>query len=320
MTFLDHFCKLSCRSELLDNKSNQVFHERISELNSSNSTIIYRGINKRKLMEIYNVYEEKFPFEISEKLFMVGAKSNRYLTSTCSFGYAIDDCSEKLFEDIFKMINNVLLPSKPSSTVQRFKDRERNLASYFESLDNLTKFVSSINALPNSDKINARDYYISLLHHIEDKDFHPNSFLLSVSKMFGVANRFAGRGDNKVILLGWVPEQNKNIIFDYLNDNIISLLKINKLPTYSESFYPHEYEISLKGGIFPHFLIGFLFWQNGNKYFEINPALLENTGGSWINRGFIINQSKFEDIIKHTQYNKYFEAVRGNYNDNAVNT
>lgn len=47
------------------------------------------------------------------------------------------------------------------------------------------------------------------------------------------------------------------------------------LPVYEKSFFPYQKEVTLKGGLLPHYLLGYLHNKRSEKIFEINPALFD---------------------------------------------
>lgn len=128
-----------------------------------------------------------------------------------------------------------------------------------------------------------------------------------------------------MILVGWIPKKrisNKFIVtFDYLNLVEESISEIN-LPLWKESFYPDEKEITLKGGILPHYLIGYIYEDNnGMKILEINPSMIDSKTkcNSWLNNGLPIDQKGFWNVLKKTNHTGgFFVNSNGEYWNNNI--
>lgn len=78
------------------------------------------------------------------------------------------------------------------------------------------------------------------------------------------------------------------------------------LPLYKAAVYPLEKEITLKGGLFPHYILGYLHWENGEEVFEVNPALFY-VDEYWDGRRLPVDQSSLEDRIRTTEFGAYFQ-------------
>ena len=95
------------------------------------------------------------------------------------------------------------------------------------------------------------------------------------------------------------------------------MLLENNLPLYYQSFYPGEKEISLKGGLLPHFLIGYLYAEwDSQIHFDINPNFLDITNKSdlWINEGLPIDQSGFWKELDKTKFKgSFWVNYKGEY-------
>lgn len=79
-----------------------------------------------------------------------------------------------------------------------------------------------------------------------------------------------------------------------------------KLPLLYDSFHPEENEISIKGCILPHYILG--VYDTDNKEFIVNPHSLTKKR-DWIGHGFDIDQKTFSKFIKTTEYKKYLELI-----------
>ena len=86
--------------------------------------------------------------------------------------------------------------------------------------------------------------------------------------------------------------------------------------------YPSEFEISLKGGLLPHYLIGYLSQNRGlEDEIEINPNFLDLSINSsdWIKDGLPIDQSGFLDVLKKTNYTgSFWVNTIGDYGNEQI--
>ena len=218
--------------------------------------------------------------------------------------WQLDDASDKTFKELFKILN--ILSENKIVQFEDFFSKNQNLVQYFKIYNNIDNFSQTIEKVRKNIKIKIRDYYLTLIHHIGDKSYYPDSPFLSVTTDLRIAERFSKDNNDKIILFGWLPLNrlcpDYAVTFDYLNSIDEKLEEMN-LPTYIESFYPEENEISLKGGLLPHYLIGYFYLdRNSAMTFEINPNILKipNNSTDWIEKGLPIDQSGFWITLKNT--------------------
>jgi len=87
---------------------------------------------------------------------------------------------------------------------------------------------------------------------------------------------------------------------------------------YSNNFYPKQNEVSIKGGLFPHFILGICNLEDNN--FIVNPHVFKQSEKELEfapQQGLIIDQSNFEKEIKKTGYAGY--VTRWNITDTYSN-
>jgi hypothetical protein len=78
------------------------------------------------------------------------------------------------------------------------------------------------------------------------------------------------------------------------------------LPRYRRSFFPKQEEITLKGGLLPHYLLGYLHTYQGQQTFEINPYVFQIVDKGWVKSGLPVDQRDFWAQIPHTAFKTAF--------------
>lgn len=301
------------------------FYDYLSK-NSKYAKIIYRGENYSNLKEKLNLSGDCDYFKLSQTVFLIGEKGRVYRTEyknkimDKSKIYPIDYIGEDLFNKIFDKFNSILLNKNNNPIIENFISNNLEFSDYFKSKsDNKKKFTSRINAIDNcSEKIKVRDYYLSLLHKIGNIGFYNNSFFLSTTTKFKEAIRFAENPENssKIIFVSWIkyPLNNIGINFNYLNLFKNRILQIG-LPFYEKTFFPSQAEISIKGGLLPHFILGYVRLEE--KIFEINPNFFSSKKSikNTIKNGFDIDQENFSEFLNKTDYSGFFTLNNNKYLD-----
>lgn len=104
--------------------------------------------------------------------------------------------------------------------------------------------------------------------------------------------------DNTPLINGRAGFDSKKMNSSIFNESI--------LPTYTKSFFPKQREILLKGGIFPHYMLGYINLEN--KEFELNTHFFSTpkTFKEILINGFDIAQSSFHQKLKETDYESFF--------------
>jgi hypothetical protein len=89
----------------------------------------------------------------------------------------------------------------------------------------------------------------------------------------------------------------------YTLDKKREQIQIGELPILENSLFEKEEEVSFKGFILPHFILGVYDVQE--KCFIINPPLMSAKDTDWINEGFEIDGDSFLEFIKKTKYKRF---------------
>jgi hypothetical protein len=308
---------LKTNGKVLTEEQRKHFFKCISKIQKNNDNFIYRGDKKEKLYYIYGLEKDATDKQFREKLSILGAKANVFFLGLLDENIInINEADNNIFRRIFKMLSNLLSRENPYGHVYKvvrgFKNRETELTNFFCNRDNEQQFIEITNGCTPEEQIIIRDYYLGLLHHISKSEYYPFSFLLSTSTDFSQAYRFAWRkkkGDKEtpIIIFGWIPYEYEGVL--NVPDTKKLAKKINMeaigLPVYEKSFYHYQKEVTLKGGLLPHYQLGHLHNDNGDLVFEINPALFE-TNDSWDGIELPVNQSTFHEYIQNTMFGRYF--------------
>jgi len=286
--------------------------------------IIYRGENKSKLFNIYNASDFT---SFSHSFFRIGAKGKGYIEKVYSKTehlkkWDIARVSEDGFIRIFEIINLIIHSINGVVKYNDFYNSNGSVVEYFKDISNIGHFIHNIKQNTHANRIRIRDYYLTQIHQFKDVIYYPVSIMLSATTSFVKAQEFSKKGENSLVIVGWIPKSlNKNqyrINFKYLN-SMNELLYNNNLPIVKKRFYPDQKEITLKGGLLPHYIVGYFCKNRNNEdVFEINPALLnvniEDT--SWIQTGLTINQDGIWEEIKETNISGvFYVGMDGNFFD-----
>lgn len=289
----------------------------INKIYRNNDKFIYRGDKKEKLYPIYGL-EKESPYELfRDTLFVLGAKANMFLTNLPGIKeISVHDTDCSVFSLIFRMLSNLLKMEFPFGQIRRalgdFKKREIGIISFFCDQNNEQRFIDIIGELSSQQQLSVRDYYLGLLHHISKSEYYASSFLLSTTMDFSQANKFAWsreekNSENPIIIFGWVPYQYEGVL-SVPDSRILTKLIDTKsigLPIYERSFFYFQKEVTLKGGLLPHYLLGFLHKDREDMVFEVNPALFE-TNTLWDGIELPVNQGTFHQFMENTLFGRYF--------------
>ena len=306
----------------------ELFFNCINKIHRENHKVIYRGDKKNRIQHLFGVNNGQFDDEFHQYLFLMGIKGQIFSKSELPGINEIDiaKAGENEFNLIFRMLGNLLKKEFPFGAirmaVKSFNSSEEEVKNFFCNQENEQHFIDRTNMITPEKRIVVRDYYLALLHHINKSEYYPSSFLLSVTTSYQQAHKFAIKEQNTndnipIILFGWIPKNYEGILrapdSRFLNQQVN--MNILQLPVYKQSFFPMQREITLKGGILPHYLLGYLYTHHNHEVFEINPALLE-IDDSWDGVELPIDQSTFHQRMQKTLFGQYFsvETENGQYN------
>ncbi len=281
--------------------------------------VIYRGDQKSRVLGRFNLTENSVPRPFNDMLFLIGDKGRIFLSEVekeinSKSSFDISDNSENFFCAIFDMLHKLLFSPVIVSGVQKridvFKSKEPDLVTFFQQKNNKKNFFAKVKGSPVNEIILIRDYYLTLLHHIDRSDYYPFSFLLSTTKSFSVAQKFVDKhaaNHDEIIFVGWVPQNQNAVLYSpFTASGKQDIVEKHDLPTYKKSFFPYQEEISIKGGLLPHFLIGYFYSDRQEAYFEVNPYFINHSKKNWIVDGLPIDQGEFWNKIKDTQFRRMF--------------
>ena len=278
--------------------------------------IIFRGENYSNLKVKLNLNGDNDYNKLSSFLFLLGDKGRTYRNEfkkkilKKNKIYSLNCISDDLVKNIFKKLNYILTRKANNKEVQLFKTKNIEFCEYFLNTKNKEHLKDKIKSLENvDDKIKVRDYYLSLLHKIGKIGFYNNSFFISTTTDFNVAKKFSENtcSSTRLILFSWVsfPMNKIGVSFNYLNKSS-NLIKSLGLPIYNRIFYQAQNEISIKGGLLPHYILGFLKLES--KEFIVNPNFLNSNKDfiGMVKDGFNIDQTTFNEKLDETDYNGFF--------------
>lgn len=292
-------------------------------LDEDNCQLIFRGERKdhayRKsgIARMYEGESEDSQFrKHGNSIFYIGSKAGSYLFKfeDIEFPINLNNTESELFNSIHKEFKQNI--NHPSLT------NESDFTKYFtgDALD----FTSKIMSLDNSERIRIKYYYLWLLHVLGDTKYKKYSNFISTSKNYEIANEF---GNDELVYVGWIPRPIKERSV-YLGSLIQLSKRLTKLqlPVYSDEPYPKEDEISLIGGLFPHYIFG--IYNQSKEIVLVNDYLFSagmlemikhGLSNKIIEHGIGIDQSNFSnsEFLKISEYKRHLTYTKGEgYRDN----
>lgn len=218
---------------------------------------------------------------------------------------SIDDVSEATFSWIFDRTGEIL--KYKLRNVQHFVSENPCFAAYFFDQKNKIDFISKAVSLDLKGRQHAKDYYLYFAHTFGRKGIHKSTMLVSTSSDIKVASSFRNdKGENLVSYL-FVPSP----YFRYcISSHFFSTRELARMrtPRYAmnSGLYPDQKEFSLRGAIFPHFLLG--VHDPSTEQFVVNPHLLAmrcDDFASLPSNGIRIDQSEFDTRVLQTGFLRY---------------
>lgn len=303
---MNNFCEmkghLTCKGESLTDSDEEKFFSFTNSLKGS--SIIYRGLSKDYLKQIYHAGVEDLPV-LSERLFLYGSKGKIFCENFKS-EYDINNIDDICFKSILNTLKETFTnESKNSNSVNRHmpffkKDNDaaiKELVSYSEET-----WVKKIGGLSEEGKENVKDYYISFLHTIEKAGYGKYSYFLSTTRKRQQAERFRRNEETGIIVVGWTNDKRIKCVDCHDLKEIVSNYGF---PTFDKPVYPEQKEITYKCGLLPHFIIGFYYKDK----FEINPYIVKIDNLSDVcKNGLPIDQKDFIEKISNTGFKSYFNV------------
>lgn len=227
------------------------------------------------------------------KLFMVGDKSKLFTLHNNEVEGSIDS-DEKLITDFLTIFDYFSLAL--------FYQSNSDFKKYFKDETNKDKFIHCISALNFDEKIKLKDYYLTLVHTLEHGSYKSKSYFLSTSTDPEIVKEFYC--ENSIIIIAWTPF---NMLFKF-EQTIIDEFTKKGIPFPSEEFYPKEKEVTLKYGLLPHYIIGYI----KGDILEVNNYIFEDYNVDLTNvatDGLVIDQRKFAEVLKTTNLTGSFNQT-----------
>lgn len=247
---------------------------------------LFRGDNFESLCKKLKHQELSGINSFNDKLFMVGDKGKAFYKNGKGEKIKLEDITKEVFVYIFDRFNKIL--EQKNKQVGGFGRYNTNFVKYFKDKVNKANFCSKILSISDdATKKIIRDYYLVLLHQYGYVGFKDSSFFLSTTTSFAVAENFSP----DMQLVCWFPKGKSNTNNDLLNHY--------ELPSYNRSFYPNQREVSLVGGVVPHYILGYI----KDSAFELNPNIFKQESlDDLIAFGLSIDQTNFLEVLNTTNY------------------
>ena len=264
---------------------------------------VFRG--NSNILDYYNTEVNNIPL-LSQYIFCIGDKGHYFLQKKLiDFDNIFSFIWEKFHEKVCKLDFSSM---QTKEQVTQFLKCNPEIPHFFSNKQN-KKCFEGLSELPFMKSTKITDYYLSILHTI-GKSANGESYFLSSSEKYLKADKF--KGDNNIIIYGWLPRKgiNKRIIKYIDVEKSSSFVKSLGLPTYKVPVYPEQNEICIKCGLLPNYIIGF----QHNKNFYINPNIIKQ---QWhdniVYDGLDIEQKVFNDMFTKSKYKQSYIYCDGNY-------
>ena len=295
-----------------------------------NILFLYRGEEQRNIrrrltggglgVETSEVFQRAFYFGDKARHFSVDV-----IDDSRDFLTGINDCSDETLSFIFARIANVLDEPKHSGRVRENTSSE--FREFFQNQNNLGPFLNRINECYTSEvKLKARDYYLYFLHVAGVAGVRKETMFVSTSVDKRIAHGFSRAGNNensRITFHYFIPQPfHMHAIAPWVADHHQRIAYAVKLPTYkSMGLFPKQQEVSVKGALFPHFMLGIELTDD--KKFIVNSNFSEFDNSSDFDRvarrGFAIDQSEFQTRVFDTGYIRWGQTdLAGNFDSNDV--
>jgi hypothetical protein len=321
---------LRCNGGQLVPEQQAFFHNRVQDLRQGDCRVLYRGDRKTALARRYGLPDASDITEFNNRLYLFGQKGQHFYEETAALearrghDYTVDDHSDTFLGEIFDMLHGLLtlgtFPDNVQKRIDQFVRRETVAAGFFLDATNRHRFLQAFARRNDRERLQLRDYYLTLLHHLDKSEYYPISFLLSTTTSWQVAQQFSEKarqtGDD-ILLMGWVPYRSGKTLATgrfRTRSRQPDLLERTGLPRYKDTFFIWQREVTLKGGWFPHYLLVYFHSDKGQMVGEVNPFLFEPLADDWIRVGLPVNQQGFRTGLRQTGYRRGF-LLRDSYDD-----
>jgi len=262
------------------------FQTLLSEKGNNKEVLyLYRG---EMLNNIKQILKEEYQESIFKELFYYGVKSKFSYSELINEGKEkvfknINDCSKFVLEKIFNDLHSHVKSSKfakrykinnKNNKMQSYRYIDDKLKEYFENMDNRSAFVAIFQKLSTlEEKVLLRDYYLYLSH--TSATMPNDTILVSTTTKQGVAKQFTRRKqeDERIVFHYFIFEPYFcHTITPWKMEEIHIWIETLGLPLYRPmGIYPEQKEVSIKGGLYPHNILGIELVDK--KQFIVNPNL-----------------------------------------------
>ena len=266
--------------------------------------ITYRGVNREHLVEkLSSDTQEMTESSMLSYLFYFGDKAKHYYKYNDSEAMSlrwlkgIEDVSTVTDGKIFAKIANVLNHSK-SDVINDFRSASPEFCKYFRTAGNRAAFVDGLFELG----LTARDYYLSFLHTVGNTGLGDKSVLVSTTRSYEQAIKFAGNSSQSYVIWYVIPRPIENYAVSARSLNRIEGALMSKgLPVVMKALYPSQREYCVKRALFPSHMLGVHIRHESR--FVVNPHLFsDNNNACDMICGLKIDQQDFESRLEQTSY------------------
>ena len=249
-----HQYTLRRNGEPLTQEQQTFFLGKVQELREGDCRVIYRADGKTALARRYGLPDARDTNEFNNRLYLYGQKGRHFWEETEALearrghDYTVDDHSDAFLGEIFDMLHGLLtlrtFPGNVQKRIDQFAQREVATGDFFRDTANRPTFLQAFAGLHDRERLQLRDYYLALLHHLDKSHYYPISFLLSTTTSWQVAQRFAEKArqaTDNILLMGWVPYRSGKILSTghfRLGKRHPDLLDRTGLPRYKDTFFP----------------------------------------------------------------------------------
>ncbi|MCC5883623.1 MAG: hypothetical protein JJU25_13425 [Halomonas sp.] len=303
----------------------------LSEQDKSGRVLfLYRGEEQRNIrrrltngglgVETTEVFERAFYFGDKARHFAVDVFDERR-----NFLTGINDCSDETLFFICDRINHVLEAPRGVSRIRENTSKE--FRQFFQNQNNRHEFIHRINeSYTPETKLKARDYYLYFLHIAGTAGVRQETMFVSTTTDKSIALGFSRAGKRKtsrIVFHYFIPQPfHFHAIAPWVADHHQRIVYAIGLPTYKAAgLFPKQREVSVKGALFPHFILGIELVDD--RKFIISSNFKEY--GSRVDfervarKGFMIDQSDFHNSIFDTGYIRWGQTdLNGNFESNDV--
>jgi hypothetical protein len=300
-------------------KSKRISNTQQTVLNSF-LLLLIKGLSSRKIDVIYRG-EKLSSFklrlaagnknEVLDRLFFIGDKARHYWERTNEYPLEnerilkIDDDSDEIFKYIIGKYKKIFKNKR--EVITEFKQNNPQFVDFFTKGGGAGTLIARLKSSDTITRLVVRDYLMKPLHHIGNIGLGSSSHIVSTTLDQTVARKFSGNEPDSVTIVAWRSLQAVNTERSKTEE----ILKKFDIPHYGTSFFWKQKEVSLKGAVLPHYILGLIDHDKG--IFHLNPHLFDANqidAGLLVN-GFPIDQGDFDKIIRTTGYRGYIMVING---------